>query len=87
MFAVSLKKDAPSSYDFGFINRSRYIDELTYTKVDNSRGRWGFKGSAYIIGSDWVVNETLHGVIGKVYYIRLRKTFTPFRHQKIEEAN
>jgi aspergillopepsin I len=76
LFAVSLKQDAPGSYDFGFINRSRYINELTYTEVDNSRGRWGFKGSAYIIGNDRVVNEALDGVIGILYPIR--KNFDSF---------
>ncbi|KAL4816890.1 aspartic protease pep1 [Aspergillus spinulosporus] len=46
LFAVTLKHQAPGSYDFGYIDQSKYTGELTYTNVDNSRGFWMFSATA-----------------------------------------
>jgi aspergillopepsin I len=45
LFAVDLKKGAPGSYDFGFIDSSKYTGDITYTDVDSSQGFWGFTSS------------------------------------------
>ncbi|KAL6237264.1 aspartic protease pep1 [Aspergillus navahoensis] len=46
LFAVTLKHQAPGSYDFGYIDHSKYTGNLTYTDVDNSRGFWMFSATA-----------------------------------------
>jgi aspergillopepsin I len=46
LFAVTLKHQAPGSYDFGYIDQSKYTGELTYTDVNNSQGFWMFSATA-----------------------------------------
>jgi len=42
LFTADLKKGQPGSYDFGFIDTSKYTGSITYTAVDSSQGFWGF---------------------------------------------
>jgi aspergillopepsin I len=65
LFAAILKQDALGSYDFGFVNESRYTGELNYVNIDSSRGHWSFKFSGYDLGSGEITNDPLEGVIGK----------------------
>nr|WDD23885.1 aspartic protease [Penicillium sp.] len=51
VFAVTLKHNAPGTYDFGFIDKSKYTGSITYTDVDNSQGFWMFTADGYKIGS------------------------------------
>jgi aspergillopepsin I len=50
LFAVSLKDEAPGSFDFGFIDSQKFTGQITYTDVDNSNGKWGFSTQGYSIG-------------------------------------
>ncbi|KAJ5098665.1 hypothetical protein N7532_005666 [Penicillium argentinense] len=51
LFAVTLKHNKPGSYDFGFIDKSKYTGELAYTDVDSSQGFWMFTADGYKVGS------------------------------------
>ncbi|KAF2816068.1 aspartic protease PEP1 [Mytilinidion resinicola] len=51
LFGVDLKYHAPGTYDFGFIDTSKFSGALTYVDVDNSQGFWGFTASGYIVGN------------------------------------
>lgn len=51
VFAVTLKHQAPGSYDFGFIDSSKYTGSITYTSVDNSQGFWGFTADGYSVSN------------------------------------
>ncbi|KAL2817724.1 aspartic protease pep1 [Aspergillus cavernicola] len=46
LFAVSLKHQAPGSYDFGYIDRAKYSGSLTYAPVTSSQGYWMFSATA-----------------------------------------
>jgi aspergillopepsin I len=50
VFAATLKHNAPGSYDFGFIDSSKYTGQLAYTPVNNSQGFWQFTADGYRIG-------------------------------------
>ena len=50
LFTVDLKKGAPGTYDFGFIDDSKHTGEITYTPIDNSQGFWQFTGTGYQVG-------------------------------------
>lgn len=54
VFAAVLKHNAPGSYDFGFIDSSKYTGKLTYTDVDNSQGFWGFTADSVSVGDSKV---------------------------------
>lgn len=51
LFTVDLKKNAPGSYNFGFIDNSKYKGTITYVPVDSSRGFWKFTSNGYSVGS------------------------------------
>lgn len=52
LFTVDLKKNAPGSYNFGFIDNSKYTGSITYVPVDSSRGFWEFTGRGYSVGNN-----------------------------------
>ncbi|KAH9870170.1 hypothetical protein J1614_007093, partial [Plenodomus biglobosus] len=51
LFAVNLKYHAAGTYDFGYIDKSKYTGSITYVDVDNSQGFWGISATAYGVGS------------------------------------
>jgi hypothetical protein len=62
VFAVSLKYHAAGTYDFGYIDSSKYVGSITYTNVDTSQGFWQFSFSGYTIGSGSEVKSTINGI-------------------------
>ena len=62
LFTADLKKGAPGSYNFGYIDSSAYTGDITYTGVDNSQGFWGFTASGYTIGSGSPVSEDIPAI-------------------------
>ena len=52
LFTADLKHAAPGSYDFGFINASRYTGTIEYFDVDSSSGYWAVNGTGYGVGAD-----------------------------------
>lgn len=52
LFTADLKKGVPGSYDFGFIDDSKYTGNITYVPVDTSHGFWEFALKGYAIGAD-----------------------------------
>ncbi|EMD58675.1 hypothetical protein GGP41_006123 [Bipolaris sorokiniana] len=51
LFSVNLKYHAAGSYDFGFIDSSKYTGAITYVNVDASQGFWGFSATGYAVGT------------------------------------
>ncbi len=47
MFTADLQKGQPGTYDFGYINSSRYTGDITYTPVSTSRGFWEITSTGY----------------------------------------
>lgn len=62
LFTANLKKGAPGSYNFGYIDSSEYTGDITYTAVDNSQGFWGFTCSGYTVGSGSPVSESIPAI-------------------------
>lgn len=50
LFTADLKKGAPGSYDFGFIDTSKYAGAITYAPIQSSSGFWRFAMGGYTIG-------------------------------------
>lgn len=61
IFAADLRAGAAGSYDFGFVDDSKYTGDLDYTDVDNSRGFWMFNANGYAIG-DSSKSTSLDGI-------------------------
>ncbi|KAL9031285.1 MAG: hypothetical protein Q9196_000667 [Gyalolechia fulgens] len=55
LFTVDLKKGAPGTFDFGFVDEGKYTGQVTFVDVDNSRGFWTFTSSGYSVGAGGAV--------------------------------
>ncbi|OSS48727.1 hypothetical protein B5807_07063 [Epicoccum nigrum] len=62
LFSVNLKYHAAGTYDFGFIDSTKYTGAITYTPVDNSQGFWGFTATGYSVGSGSAVRSNIEGI-------------------------
>lgn len=62
LFTANLKKGAPGSYNFGYIDNSEYTGAITYTAVDSSKGFWGFTASGYTVGTASAVTESVAAI-------------------------
>lgn len=51
VFTADLKKGAVGSYEFGFIDSTKYTGAITYTSVNTANGFWEFTSSGYAVGS------------------------------------
>ena len=50
LFAVDLKKNKPGTYDFGFIDRTKYFDSITWVPINPANGFWQFNSNGFAIG-------------------------------------
>ncbi|KAK1827393.1 Endothiapepsin [Podospora conica] len=52
VFTADLKRHAPGHYNFGYIDHSAYIGNISYSPVDESHSWWLFNVSGFAIGND-----------------------------------
>ncbi|KAL3491726.1 aspartic protease pep1 [Aspergillus germanicus] len=77
LFAVTLKHQAPGSYDFGFIDQSKFKGDLAYTRIDSSQGFWMFPataGTAHFsaIADTGTTLIMIDSTIAETYYSQIR---------------
>lgn len=60
---MALKHNAPGTFDFGYVDKSKYTGSLTYADVDNSQGFWQFTADSYSVGSQ-SGSESIVGIAG-----------------------
>ena len=63
LFTIDLKKGEPGSYEFGFIDSSKYLGDITYTSVDSSSGFWNITSTGFGIGDGKFQSESYAGII------------------------
>lgn len=62
LFAATLKKGKAGTYDFGYIDSSKYTGSLVYTPVSTSNGFWEFTSTGYAIGTAATVSTSIDGI-------------------------
>lgn len=62
IFTADLPHNQPGTYDFGFIDDSKYTGTIEYTSVDNSQGFWGFTADGYAVGDGSVNSTSIQGI-------------------------
>ncbi|KAF2843728.1 aspartic protease PEP1 [Patellaria atrata CBS 101060] len=62
LFAVTLKKGAPGTYDFGYIDESKYVGSIAYADVITTNGFWEFTPTAYSIGNGSAVQANIDAI-------------------------
>lgn len=66
VFTAKLKKGAPGTYDFGFIDTKKNATAITYANVDNSQGFWMFTPQSYAVGTGATVTPGASAMTGIV---------------------
>ncbi|CAD0019363.1 unnamed protein product [Aureobasidium pullulans] len=51
VFTADLKKGAPGSYDFGYIDTAKYTGSITYVNLNSNGGFWQFSAGGYAVNS------------------------------------
>ncbi|KAK1814060.1 hypothetical protein LTR12_011578 [Friedmanniomyces endolithicus] len=51
LFTADLKAGAAGSYDFGYIDNSKYTGAITYVPVSTTNGFWEFTAGGYSVGT------------------------------------
>ncbi|KAK1753799.1 putative endothiapepsin [Echria macrotheca] len=62
LFAANLKHNAAGTYDFGYIDSSKYTGSITYTSVNTSPGYWTWTSTGYKIGSGSFTSTSITGI-------------------------
>lgn len=62
LFTADLMKGAPGSYDFGFIDSSKYTGAITYVPVNSANGFWEFTGNGYAVGTSSFVSTSIDAI-------------------------
>jgi hypothetical protein len=61
LFTASLKRGAPGTYDFGYIDKSKYKGQIVWSNVSPG-AYWGLKPTGFSIGNGPVENFTFGGI-------------------------
>lgn len=63
LFTVDLKKGKPGSYDFGFIDRRKYIGPITWIPVNPAKGFWQFNSNGFAIGNGNMTRTPINSIM------------------------
>ena len=62
LFTANLKKGAPGSYDFGYIDATKYTGSITYVNVNTANGFWEFTSNGYAVGSGAFTSASIDAI-------------------------
>ncbi|KKZ60468.1 aspergillopepsin I [[Emmonsia] crescens] len=62
VFTAQLKAQAPGSYEFGTVDKTKFSGNMVDIPVDNSRGFWEIKSTMFMVGNDASVSTISKGV-------------------------
>ena len=64
LFAIDLYSDKDGSFDFGYIDETKYTGDISYTSVDTTQNFWNFQMTGYAIGDGEIQTvETFNSLI------------------------
>ncbi|KAK2789938.1 Type I transmembrane sorting receptor [Onygenales sp. PD_10] len=63
IFTATLKHEEPGTFDFGYIDETKYEGSITYTPVDTRDGYWTISTTGFAIGNYTNHNATIKGLI------------------------
>jgi aspergillopepsin I len=63
LFTADLKHKAPGSYDFGFIDKSKYTGDIKYFDADSRGAYWGIKSQTYGVKGGQTIKKEIKTII------------------------
>ena len=89
LFTADLRHAQPGSYDFGFIDATKFTGDLTYVDADPSQGYWGATASGFQVGGDGtnLNDDSIAGIVdtGTTLLILPKKVVKAY-YKKVEGA-
>lgn len=87
VFTADLKKGAPGSYDFGYVDSSKHSGKIFYTPVNKAAGYWGFTASGYAIGNGSFQGTPIYGIADTgTSLILLPSTMVSSYYSQVDDA-
>lgn len=62
LFTVDLKKGAPGTYDFGYIDATKHTGSVTYVPVKTTNGFWEFTSNGYAVGTGAFTSASIDAI-------------------------
>ncbi len=62
LFTADLKKGAPGTYDFGYIDATKHSGTIAYVPVNTANGFWEFTSNGYAVGSGAFVSSSIDAI-------------------------
>jgi len=62
LFTADLKKGAPGTYDFGYIDATKHTGTIAYVPVNTANGFWEFTSNGYAVGSGAFVSSSIDAI-------------------------
>ncbi|KAI0471838.1 secreted aspartic proteinase precursor, partial [Xylariaceae sp. FL0804] len=62
LWAVDFHHDEDGTFDFGYIDDSKYTGDISYADVSQLLGYWTFSASGYAVGDAKFTSETIKGI-------------------------
>ena len=62
LFTANLKKGAPGTYDFGYIDASKHTGSITYVNVNTANGFWEFTSNGYAVGTGAFTSASIDAI-------------------------
>ncbi|KAI9847526.1 MAG: Type I transmembrane sorting receptor [Thelocarpon superellum] len=62
IFTADLRHNQPGSYDFGFIDDTKYTGSINYTPVNSAQGFWEFSSTGYQVGSGAFKSQSIDAI-------------------------
>jgi aspergillopepsin I len=63
VFAVAMKRGAPGTYDFGFVDRKKYVGEMLWVPITGGKGFWDLAPTGIQVGNNPVKNGTINAIV------------------------
>lgn len=71
LYAVTLKRNAPGTFDFGFIDEKKYRGNITYSPVNSTEGFWAITTDGFKVSGNAVQDRPITGIVGESEYHQL----------------
>jgi aspergillopepsin I len=63
LFVSILKRNAPGSFDFGFLDKKKYVGDIAWVGVNSSKGFWDFKVEGFGVGNGAIKRTNTYNII------------------------
>jgi aspergillopepsin I len=87
LFGIALRRRAPGTFDFGFIDREKIVGDIHWVPVRRARARWGFISAGITVDSEFKPRNLEVEINSAYMYWELPFDFVRFYYSKVQGAS